>query len=1577
MKPKFRSLIAPLSQSSLVVCVSLCAAAAAHGASQTWDGDTDGNWTNAANWVAGAVPGGIRTGNGVNADVATFNAVSAFQTIAIDNNRFVNGLAFTSSAGAHTFTGGLLYLSQSGSINVAADVTNPQVISNTWRPQAASSTNGIYSFINNATDPAATLTFNAPDITLTNGNGRPSTLTLAGSNTGENVISSNLTNATAGQTVNVINKNGAGTWVLSGANIFTYSTSGGNPTGGAALVGNGIRINGGTLAITNNAALGSDGTANRLQTSVNDTGTLELRGGITVNNGVSLNLNTGGMILSNGSNATDGRINVSTAGSTMATIATTGASDVFTIGNAANDLTGGAADTVLNVSGPGTVSLTQSSNYAGGWSINSGTVLLGNGGALGAPTSASVSFGAASTGKLVLNSFSPTVTGLSTHATPGSPVVENGNTGTSTLTVNNAVDHVFAGSLNDGASGILALTKGGAGTLTLNGANSYTGDTAVNAGALIINGNTATQSVSVSGGSVLGGGGSISGGVTINGPSRLAPGSSVGTLTVGSLTIGTGAILDYEFAGSNDMAVVTTPGGLVISGGGMNLYQEGGTTQFNTVGTYNLIQYSGSLGGSTDNLSVLNPDPTKNYQFSADGTHVKLSISESVISEWGLATGGDWASGASWTGSGVPNASGTTAIFGDMLASPGVVTLNGSKTVGTIAFDNANSYTISPASTEFLILDNTANSGNAQIIGTGGSHQITAPVVLASNTVANIANANDAISISGIISGSGNLIKGGPGSVSLSGANTFDGEVVINGGRLDFASGSLGEGGVLSIGGGALRWSPGNAEDISASRTVEFLPGDAAFDTNGNDVVFTGSVGGAGPGALVKTGAGSLSLAPANSYLGNTTVSGGTLVIGDDSALGTAPGVATPGSLTIGAATLQASGTFGLAANRGIALASVSSTVHVDAASTLTYGGIIGGAGKLNVTGPGILNLSATNAYVGGTRIVTGATLNLSGTGTPGSGQVAMEGGTLTLNRNLYNQGNIFVDAGQTGTVDGLNDRVAISGLTGSGTITLISRFGGVNAGSGANGFRLFTGNGGFSGTVHLKSGVAATVNTFAAHFNGGGFDGNFSNATIHMTDNARLAGVNNSGGNTMTIGSLTGDSTAILAGADYAGTHTYNIGVLGIDNVFPGTVTNGSAGAANITKSGAGSLTFTGTNAHSGTTTVNGGIFAVVNATALGDTIGGTTVAGGNVDASVTITGGLTLGEAWTLGGRQLDNADSAHIRSLLGDNVLTGLVTPGTGGNNYNIMVDAGSLVMAGDFVPAGTVTGARSLQLIGFTEGEWSGSIQDGTAVVTVNLLGSATWTLSGNNTYTGDTFIEEFNTLELAPDGELRFAPGANGTSGRVTGNGTANLDGTFVIDVTNAEIAEGNQWILVNAATAVYGETFAVAGFSKSGVVWTRTADGKEWTFDQSDGTLSLALVPSGYATWASDPLNGLTEGVDDGATDDPDDDGIDNMLEFVLGGNPSVSSPEILPELDASGANFIFTFDRNDDSEAEVTLIFQYGSDLVGWTDVAVGAVSDLPVLMVDENADSPDLITITIPKGINTGMFGRLRAVK
>jgi autotransporter-associated beta strand protein len=206
-----------------------------------------------------------------------------------------------------------------------------------------------------------------------------------------------------------------------------------------------------------------------------------------------------------------------------------------------------------------------------------------------------------------LNGYNQTINGLfSDPNVTGTDLnlllITNSSATAATLMVGSAdASGSYAGIIGDNGAGSLAFTKIGAGAQTLIGANTYTGNTTVSAGTLLVNGSLASGSAVTVNGGLLGGTGTINGSTTVNSGAYLAAGvGGIGTLTVNNSLTLNGA--------STNWFVVTTADGasnqVVVASG--TLTPNGSIIEINTagdanlgVGTNVLFTYSGISGSFT------------------------------------------------------------------------------------------------------------------------------------------------------------------------------------------------------------------------------------------------------------------------------------------------------------------------------------------------------------------------------------------------------------------------------------------------------------------------------------------------------------------------------------------------------------------------------------------------------------------------------------------------------------------------------------------------------------------------------------------------------------------------------------------------------------------------------------------------------------------------------------------------------------------------------------------------------------------------------------------------------------------
>ena len=390
-----------------------------------------------------------------------------------------------------------------------------------------------------------------------------------------------------------LTKSGTGTLTLSSNSTYTGSTT----------------ISAGTVAFNTNSALG--------------TGAVTLGGALSALATATLSNN----------------ISVASAGTLRV-----GSGNTFT----SSGVISGAGAVTKNSGGTLDLSSANTNSFSGGMKINDGTVVvtaIGNAGANSAlGTGATIQLGAGtSAGTLRWDGVADEITNkvidfaATTNSTSGATLTANAvgrtltftsnttvsGSGNKTLTLGGSGNIAFAGVVSNGANATVSLTKSGAGTASLGAANTYTGNTLVSAGTLLVNGSTsASSAVTVNAAATLGGSGTINGATIVNG--TLNPGIAT-TLTLGSnLTLGSGSNLTLTLGtSSSKIAFVSATNNLLGSGNAtLNLSQGAG---FDYGTTYRIFENTSTAGYAFNAITGYD-DAGYTANFAQSGLNYDLSF---------------------------------------------------------------------------------------------------------------------------------------------------------------------------------------------------------------------------------------------------------------------------------------------------------------------------------------------------------------------------------------------------------------------------------------------------------------------------------------------------------------------------------------------------------------------------------------------------------------------------------------------------------------------------------------------------------------------------------------------------------------------------------------------------------------------------------------------------------------------------------------------------------------------------------------------------------------------------------------
>ncbi|EDV0513459.1 fibronectin-binding autotransporter adhesin ShdA [Salmonella enterica subsp. enterica] len=969
-------------------------------------------------------------------------------------------------------------------------------------------------------------------------------------------------------------------------------------------------------------------------------------------------------------------------------------------------------------------------------------------------------------------------TGLSWYAGANSARAAHGTftvDADSTFTVTSELDETTATSDWDGSK----LTKQGDGTLILSNTGNDYGDTEIVGGIL-----AAKDAASLG-----------TGDVTIAENATLA--LSQGTLD--NNVTGEGQIVK---SGSDELIVTgdnNYSGGTTISGGTLT------------------VDHADSLGsGDIDNSGVLQVGEGElENTLSGSGSLVKTGTGELTLSGDNSYSGGTTITGGT-----------LTADHADSLGT-GTIANSSVLQVGEGELENTLSGTGSLVKTgtgELTLSGDNTYSGGTTI--TGGTLTADHADSLGSGDIDNsgVLQVGEG-ELENTLSGAGSLVKTGTGELTLSGDNTYSGGTTITGGTLtadhadSLGTGAIANSGVLQVGEGELENTLSGAGSLVKTGTGELtLSGDNSYSggttisggtltADHADSLGTGTIANSGvlqvgegelkntlsgSGSLVKTGTGELTLSGDNTYSGGTTIADGTLIAANVNALGSG--------------NIDNSGTLMLDANGAFELANV--TTHTGATTALAAGSTLDAGQLIQENGSTLsidLGAATDDAMITADSVTLGGSLNVTGIGSV-TDSWTPEAYTYTL---IDSDSAITSDFDNL-TVAGMN-REDVDFLTIDGkvdetdntnydlTASLSWYADRDNATTDAHGtFTLSDPDGSFN--------VAATLTDVDDTLDPGSrWDG--KSLTKEGAGTLILSGDNDySGGTTINEGTLVAASTTALGAGLVDNNATL---VLDVDGEV-------SAAGGITTHSGATTQLALGTSLDLGDSALIQQDGSTLNVELNSDSVqplitGGSATLGGDLvvsDASLQARASDAEFQSFKL--MDMDSDISGDFTSLtmnLTDQpdylTVTGTINPAdaseyllTEGLSWNATATSATpahgtfTLSAGDSFEVTSVLGDKT------GNGDWDGK--------SLTKLGAGKLTLSGANTYSGDTNVQE-GTLWLT---------GA-GTIGEVGSQQAVNVASDATFGGSNDTTVNGK---VTNEGTLVFGDS------EETGAIFTLNGD---------------------------------------------------------------------------------------------------------------------------------------------------------
>lgn len=659
---------------------------------------------------------------------------------------------------------------------------------------------------------------------------------------------------------------------------------------------------------------------------------------------------------------------------------------------------------------------------------------------------------------------------------------------------------------------------------------------------------------------------------------------------------------------------------------------------------------------------------------------------------------------------------------------------------------------------------------------------------------------------------------------------------------------------------------------------------------------------------------------------------------------------------------------------------------------------VSGGIGSLSITGTGNVVLNSANTFTGGLTL-NGASLKQGVATAFGSANGALQlvTGSIDLNGIATGLGSL---SGNGGSITNLSPSPATLTLgnnnaTGGNFAGSIS--GDISLTKTGSGIQVLAGNNPYTGLTTVSAG---TLRSGADHAIGNGGLALGGGTLDLQTFSDTVGAVSlNSGTLIGTSGILTASSYSLNSGLVSA-----RIGGASATLAKTGTTYTNTA-------------TLSGANTYGGATAlgINSGALVLANSSALGDSPSvdvagnGTAIVLAN---EVTITGKrITIRGNGTNNGSSAGNFSGSLTTSAsaaatwagsveLGDtNGRLGTGNSGTlhisgpilgSGSNQSISISAGTgtslgtVILSGTNLFTGNISIVRgSLKLAANQSLPATAIIDVGSASVTENTtfdLNGCHQTLAGLRRTSSNTTQVSTVTNSSANPATLTLNQLSNLTySGRINGNLTVAKSGSGALTLSNSNALAPSVSLAISQGTLGISSTHTITALSINGLWQPAGTYNSANSSGRITGSGSLVVTtngPIGFAAWISGfPSLSPSQQAPDA---DPDQDGVENLLEYVLGGAPDVASPTILPVPSLSSTDFIFTFTRREESASTTTQVFEYGTSLGAWTPEPITNPTVSQVTL-GPLTNGNRVVTIRLPRSHAEGgkLFGRLKVTQ